>query len=189
MIRILLAAFAALCLLSSSLRAQGGPPPPEVTVAQAALRAGDADSAIRTLEGFFQRNPNAFAGKLLLGNAYRQKGSLDKALATYLAISLPRPLRLQAMYSAAGIHAVQGHSAEALALLQKLKASGASAAAIQAKIQETEKFKVMYDNPLLNAAMTFIEPFPVGLGITLISAAVLRKKAPSQQAESAVAAS
>jgi hypothetical protein len=26
--------------------------------------------------------------------------------------------------------------------------------------------------------MTFIEPFPIGLGITLISAAVLRKKAP-----------
>ena len=47
----------------------------------------------------------------------------------------------------------------------------------------------MYDNPLLNAAMTFIEPFPVGLGITLISAAVLRKKGPSQPAESAVAAS
>jgi hypothetical protein len=31
--------------------------------------------------------------------------------------------------------------------------------------------------------MTFIEPFPVGLGITLLSAAVLRKKAQSQTAQ------
>jgi len=35
---------------------------------------------------------------------------------------------------------------------------------------------VMYKNPLFNVAMTFIEPFPVGLVITLLSAAVLRKK-------------
>ena len=34
----------------------------------------------------------------------------------------------------------------------------------------------MLDNPLINAAMTFIEPFPVGLVITLISAVALRKK-------------
>jgi len=34
------------------------------------------------------------------------------------------------------------------------------------------------DNPLTNAAITFTEPFPVGLIITLISAAVLRKKRP-----------
>lgn len=125
MTRILLTASAALCLLSASLRAQGGPTPPEVAVAQAALRAGDADSAIRTLEGYFERNPKAQAGKLLLGNAYRRKGDLDRALATFLAITLPRPMRLQAMYNAAGIHAVQGHTADALALLQQLKASGA----------------------------------------------------------------
>ena len=33
----------------------------------------------------------------------------------------------------------------------------------------------MLDNPLINAAVTFTEPFPVGLLITLISAAVLRR--------------
>ena len=37
-------------------------------------------------------------------------------------------------------------------------------------------FKVMYDKPLYNAAFTFIEPFPVGLAVTVISAAVLRRK-------------
>jgi hypothetical protein len=37
--------------------------------------------------------------------------------------------------------------------------------------------------------MTFTEPLPIGLVITLLSAAILRKKAQSQQAQSPVAAS
>ena len=53
--------------------------------------------------------------------------------------------------------------------IEKLKASGASAAAVQAQVQQLKKFKEQYENPLFNAAMTFIEPFPVGLAITLIS--------------------
>jgi len=61
-------------------------------------------------------------------------------------------------------------------VLERMQASGATAAAIQEKSEEINKLKVMYKNPLFNAAMTFIEPFPVGLVITLISAAVLRKK-------------
>jgi hypothetical protein len=73
--------------------------------------------------------------------------------------------------------------------IEKLKASGAGPAAIQAQIEQAKKFKEMYDNPLLNAAMTFIEPFPVGLAITLLSAAVLRKKAQSQPAQSPLPAS
>jgi hypothetical protein len=66
-------------------------------------------------------------------------------------------------------------------VLQKMQASGATAAAIQQKTQELDKLKVMYKNPLFNVAMTFIEPFPVGLLITLISAAILRKKPQSGQ--------
>ena len=61
-------------------------------------------------------------------------------------------------------------------IVEKMRASGASDAAILAKTQEVKKYKEMYDNPLINAAMTFIEPFPVGLLITLLSAAVLRRK-------------
>jgi hypothetical protein len=115
------------CLsLTGSLNGQGAPGvPPEVSAAQAALQAGNADSAIRTLEAFFQRTPNAVAGRLLLGNAYRRKGDLDKALAAFLAVSQPRPQRLQATFNAAGIHALRGNSAEALRLLAQLKATGA----------------------------------------------------------------
>ena len=68
-------------------------------------------------------------------------------------------------------------------VLQKMQSSGATAAAIQQKSEEINKLKIMYKNPLFNAAMTFIEPFPVGLVITLISAAVLRKRPQSQPAQ------
>lgn len=60
--------------------------------------------------------------------------------------------------------------------VEKAKAAGASKQAIDAKVQEMKEMKVMLDNPFLNAAMTFTEPFPVGLLVTLISAAILRKK-------------
>ena len=52
-------------------------------------------------------------------------------------------------------------------MVAKMQASGASAAAIQAQLQQLKQLKVMYDNPLYNAAMTFLEPLPVGLVITL----------------------
>ena len=65
-------------------------------------------------------------------------------------------------------------------ILQKMQESGATAAAIQQKSQEIEYLKAHYKNPLFNMAMTFIEPFPVGLVITLLSAAILRRKSPAQ---------
>lgn len=73
--------------------------------------------------------------------------------------------------------------------IDKLKASGASPAVIQAQIQQLKKFKEQYENPLYNSAMTFLEPFPVGLVITLLSAAILRRKAQPQPAQSPLPAS
>ena len=67
-------------------------------------------------------------------------------------------------------------------VIENMKASGASATAVEAKQDELKKFKEMYANPFFNAAMTFIEPFPVGLVITLLSAAILRKKPQAQPA-------
>jgi hypothetical protein len=61
-------------------------------------------------------------------------------------------------------------------VLQELRASGASEAAIEAKTREMADFKVMYANPFMKAAFTFIEPFPVGLAISLISAFALRTR-------------
>lgn len=61
-------------------------------------------------------------------------------------------------------------------ILAKMQASGASAAAIAAKSAELAKMKRMYQSVFWNSAMTFLEPLPVGLLMTLISAALLRKK-------------
>jgi Na+/glutamate symporter len=67
-------------------------------------------------------------------------------------------------------------------VLEKAKAAGATAEAIQAKMDEVKNLKRILDNPFLNAAATFIEPFPVGLIITLISALILRKRKSHHQA-------
>ena len=72
-------------------------------------------------------------------------------------------------------------------MIEKVKASGASAAAVQAQLEQMAKFKERYENVFFNAAMTFIEPFPIGLVITFISAAVLRKRAQSPSPQSSVA--
>jgi amino acid transporter len=74
-------------------------------------------------------------------------------------------------------------------LVEKLKASGASPAAVQARTRQVTKYKELYKNPLFNAAMTFIDPFSIGLVITLISAAVLRRKPQSKPKQSPLPAS
>jgi len=61
-------------------------------------------------------------------------------------------------------------------MVEQVKNSGAGEAAIQAKLQEMKRFKQLYENPFFNAAVTFLEPLPVGLVMTLISAAILRKR-------------
>jgi hypothetical protein len=65
-------------------------------------------------------------------------------------------------------------------LIQKAKSSPGTPEAIQAKVAAIRHSQQLYENPFVNALYTFIEPFPVGLVITLISAAILRKKAESQ---------
>ena len=59
--------------------------------------------------------------------------------------------------------------------IEKAQASGASAAAIEKTRQQMARFKEWYKNPLINVGMTFVEVFPVGLVMTLISAGILRK--------------
>ena len=60
--------------------------------------------------------------------------------------------------------------------IDKARASGASQQTIDETARQMAEFKKMYDNPLINAAFSFVEPFPIGLVVTLVSAAVLKKK-------------
>jgi len=61
-------------------------------------------------------------------------------------------------------------------IMDQSRAAGASADEIAKQAAEMSDMKRMLANPFLNAAVTFLEPFPVGLLITLISALVLRKR-------------
>lgn len=59
--------------------------------------------------------------------------------------------------------------------LQGMRESGAAETAIAQAREKMQEFKEMYQNPLIRMAITFMEIFPVGLVISLISAALLRK--------------
>jgi hypothetical protein len=63
--------------------------------------------------------------------------------------------------------------------IHKAQTSGLDPAAIAAQVAAIQRQAQQYQNPLINAVYTFMEPFPVGLLITLISAALLRRKAPA----------
>jgi hypothetical protein len=56
------------------------------------------------------------------------------------------------------------------------RASGASAEQVAAKEKEMADFKEMYRNPVWNAAMTFLEPLPVGVVFAIVTAGVLRRR-------------
>ena len=72
-------------------------------------------------------------------------------------------------------------------VLDKMRAAGESQAAIQKQTEQMATMAKYYDNILFNSAITFMEVFPVGLIVTLVSAGILRRK-PRQDAPEAVAA-
>jgi Protein of unknown function (DUF4199) len=74
-------------------------------------------------------------------------------------------------------------------VIAKAKESGVSEAALQAKMAELARDKALYNNVFYHSAETFMEPFPVGLLMTLISAAVLRKRPRMETAVEPMAAS
>ncbi len=64
------------------------------------------------------------------------------------------------------------------AQIHKVQTAGLDPATTAAKVAAIQQQQQSYQNPLINMAYTFIEPLPVGLLITLISAALLRRKTP-----------
>lgn len=60
--------------------------------------------------------------------------------------------------------------------VEKARKSGATEAQIAEQTKKMAEFAAMYRNPLVNVALTFLEPLPVGLVITLVTAGVLSRK-------------
>jgi hypothetical protein len=63
------------------------------------------------------------------------------------------------------------------AQIHKIESSGLDPAAAAAQVAAIRHSAELYKNPWVNMAYTFMEPAPVGLIITLLSAAMLRRKA------------
>lgn len=53
---------------------------------------------------------------------------------------------------------------------------GASEAEIEKQVADLRRFAELYRNPLVNVAVTFVEPLPVGLLLAVLSAAMLRRR-------------
>src|SRR5258708_10081698 len=54
-------------------------------------------------------------------------------------------------------------------MVERAKAAGADPQKIEAKVRAANDFKKMYNNPAINMAYTFAEPFPTFLAATLLS--------------------
>ena len=60
--------------------------------------------------------------------------------------------------------------------VEKTKRSGATDAQVAAKTREMTELNQMLKKPLVNIALTFVEPLPVGVLFTLITAVALSRK-------------
>jgi hypothetical protein len=62
------------------------------------------------------------------------------------------------------------------AQIRKVQSSGLDPATTAAQVAAIEHSQQLYQSPIVNIAYTFMEPLPVGLLISLLSAAILRRK-------------
>jgi hypothetical protein len=70
--------------------------------------------------------------------------------------------------------------------LAKAKEAGASQQELDRQAREMAEFKEQYKNPLVSIAFTYMEPLPVGIVMTLVSAGMLsrRQRDPDVQVKS-----
>jgi small-conductance mechanosensitive channel len=61
-------------------------------------------------------------------------------------------------------------------VLEAMKKRGSSAAEMNKALEEMKHYREMYQNPVTMFLITFIEPLPVGILISLIAAFVVRMK-------------
>ena len=71
-------------------------------------------------------------------------------------------------------------------MLDQMRSQGAPQADIDAAMSQADQFRRLYANPFTMAAITLIEPMPVGVIMTLLSAAVLRRTKPRPNGARAV---
>ena len=72
-------------------------------------------------------------------------------------------------------------------VLAKARQRGASEAELAARRSELAEFAEQYRNPLIRIAYTYLEPLPVGLLISLVTAGVLSRRRRREHGEPATA--
>lgn len=60
--------------------------------------------------------------------------------------------------------------------LASARAKGASPAELEQKTAQMKKLAEMYENPVMNVAITLVEPLPLGLVAALVSAGILSRR-------------
>lgn len=68
----------------------------------------------------------------------------------------------------------------AACMVERARDSGAGPEEIDKTSRQAQTLKRLYDNPWTNAAITFVQPLPIGLVAAGISAAVLRRRRKEQ---------
>ena len=110
---------------------------------------------------------NVAGGRVRFGRAFAV-GALIGVVASICYVAT-----WQVMY----FNFVPNYAAEYQAhVLEKARADGLSEEALAKKKAEWERYAELYQNPAINAAMTFLEPLPVALIIALVSAGVLSRR-------------
>ncbi len=108
----------------------------------------------------------------------REKGGVIRFLPAFLmglAIAVVAGIAYVATWEA--YIAISGYdfiSDYTSAMIAAARAKGVTGAALDAQIAEMKALKVQYADPMFRLPMTFLEIFPVGLIIAIISAAILR---------------
>ena len=119
---------------------------------------------------------NVLGGQISFGRAFGC-GMLIALITTVCYVAMWEVLYFNFMP-----HFMDGYFA---AQIHKVQASGLDPAAVAAQVAAIQRSQQLYQNPLVNMAYTFMEPLPVGLVVALISAAMLRRKAPAAPAAAA----
>ena len=113
---------------------------------------------------------NVASGTIRFGRAFAV-GALIAAVASACYVATWEVIYFQYFKAAPDFFAkYQAHE------LDKARADGATEAAIAEQKAKLEKYAEMYQNPALNAAITFLEPLPVALVMSLVSAGVLSRR-------------
>lgn len=60
--------------------------------------------------------------------------------------------------------------------VEQMRQRGESEAQIATKVAEMQKMGEMYKNPIFNSAITFMEPLPVALVMSLVTAGILSRR-------------